>query len=64
MEASSRLHALQFYLVGKKPVVAIEWEAEWDSEPVWTFGEEINFMPVRGIEYQIIQSVSFFQILL
>jgi hypothetical protein len=64
MPALVGIHALKFYLAGKKPVVAIEWEAEWDPDPVWTFGEEINFMSVRGIEYQIIQSVSFVQILL
>jgi hypothetical protein len=34
MEASSQFHALQFYLAGKKPVVAIEYEADWDTEPV------------------------------
>jgi hypothetical protein len=64
MEASSQLHALHFYLPGKKPVVAIEQEAKWDPEPVWTFGEEIKFIPVLGIEYQIIQSLTFIQILL
>ena len=64
MEASSQIHTLQFYLAGKTPLMVIQQEGKWDPQSVWSFGEEINLMPVRGIEYQIIQSAAFVQILL
>lgn len=51
MEINDRPHVPAALPQGKLPLLAIEWELGWTSEPVWgRFGEDTNVVQLVYID--------------
>jgi hypothetical protein len=54
MEVSVQFHEPTALIPEKDPPAPVEYEAGWDPEPVWRFGEEKNLLSLSGIERGIL----------
>lgn len=56
MEEDGQLHTSAALLPGKEPSLIMEKDDGWALEPMWSFGEEKNLLPLIELETRPVEN--------